>query len=524
MQIEADAQEIVTPQSGRDFGPGRQQQTERTRCGLAEAPDESPPAVARLGRRDALGEHGVHGDLDRIGTGAQAQAGEAPHQRRHRAVRRRELEGPIVQASQPGGTRQHVGGAGAPGVDGDRGASVHEPARGSAGRRVGGHGNVPRAEDAERRIATRHADEAHGRREVERPFDRQLDPLVHWETSAGDSTVWGMTVRDGDANRAAPLEPEESNAQMSLSPSAQAVLDQLALLPPPPDFATITPGQEVDYIQASRAATAVARDGEAVARVDDVTVASSGQRGRVYVPESAVDGRGLIVHFHGGGWLTGSIEMSDDACRFLANRSGCVVLSAGYRFAPEHPFPAAADDAYAAFAWATQHAADYGADGARIAVIGTSAGANLAAAICLRAADEQSRRPVMQVLVYPPLDATFQSRSYVDNATGYYLTADQMRWFWGKYAGDSPREHPYLSPVYASDLRGQPPALVITAEFDPLRDDGERYAAQLETAGVAVELRRVPGQIHSFMGLLATVPEARECWTLVADRLRSVLG
>ena len=311
---------------------------------------------------------------------------------------------------------------------------------------------------------------------------------------------------------------------MSLSPSAQAVLDQLALLPPPPDFATITPEQEIDYIQSSRAATAVPREGETVARVDDVTVASSGQRGRVYVPDSVVDGRGLIVHFHGGGWLTGSIEMSDDACRFLANRSGCVVLSAGYRFAPEHPFPAAADDAYAAFAWAAQHAADYGADGARLAVIGTSAGANLAAAICLRAADEGSRLPAMQVLVYPPLDATFQSPSYVDNATGYYLTADQMRWFWGKYAGDSSREHPYLSPVYASDLRDQPPALVITAEFDPLRDDGERYAAQLKAAGVTVELRRVAGQIHSFMGLIATVPEARECWTLVADRLRSVLG
>ena len=311
---------------------------------------------------------------------------------------------------------------------------------------------------------------------------------------------------------------------MSLSPSAQAVLDQLALLPPPPDFTTITPDQEIDYIQASRAATAVPRDGEAVARVADVAVSSSGCPARVYVPETAVDGRGLIVHFHGGGWLTGSIEMSDDACRFLANRSGCVVMSAGYRFAPEHPFPAAADDAYAAFGWAAQHAADYGADGTRVAVIGTSAGANLAAAICLRAVSEHARPPVMQVLVYPPLDATFESPSYVDNATGYYLTADQMRWFWSKYAGSAAREHPYLSPIYAPDVKGQPPALIITAEFDPLRDDGERYAAKLEAAGVAVELRRVAGQIHSFMGLIATVPEARECWTLVAARLRSALG
>jgi acetyl esterase len=312
---------------------------------------------------------------------------------------------------------------------------------------------------------------------------------------------------------------------MALSASARAVLDQLALLPAPPDFATITPAQEIEYIGASRAATSVPREGEAVARVHNFTVDASGCAARVYVPASAAPGQGLIVHFHGGGWLTGSIEMSDDACRFLANRSGCVVVSAAYRFAPEHPFPAAADDAYAAFEWAASHADDFGgADGTRIAVIGTSAGATLAAANCLRAADSGTRPPVLQVLVYPPLDATFQSQSYINNATGYYLTAEQMRWFWSKYAGQSSRTHPYLSPLFATDLRGQPPALIITAEFDPLRDDGERYATRLRDAGVTVDLRRVEGQIHSFMGLLATVPEARECWTLVASRARAALA
>lgn len=311
---------------------------------------------------------------------------------------------------------------------------------------------------------------------------------------------------------------------MVLSASARAVLDQLALLPAPPDFATITPTQEVDYIRASRAATAVPREGEAVARVENVTVDASGCAARVYVPESAAPGQGLIVHFHGGGWLTGSIEMSDDACRFLANRSGCIVVSAAYRFAPEYPFPAAADDAYAAFEWAARKAAEFGADGTRVAVVGTSAGATLAAATCLRATDLGAPAPVFQVLVYPPLDATLQSQSFIDNATGYYLTADQMRWFWSKYAGDSPRDNPYLSPLSAHDLRGQPPAFIITAEFDPLRDDGERYAARLRDADVAVELRRVEGQIHSFMGLIAAVPEARECWTLVGTRLRTVLA
>ena len=311
---------------------------------------------------------------------------------------------------------------------------------------------------------------------------------------------------------------------MALSTSAQAVLDQLALLPAPPDFATITPAQEVEYIQASRAATAVPREGEDVAQVHNVTVDASGCAARIYVPESAVPGAGIILHFHGGGWLTGSIEMSDDACRYLANRSGCVVMSAAYRFAPEHPFPAAVDDAYAAFEWAATHAGEYGANGTRVATIGTSAGATLAASTCLRAADGSGQQPVFQVLVYPPLDATFQSQSYVDNATGYYLTADQMRWFWAQYAGKASREDPLLSPVYAKDLRRQPPALIITAEFDPLRDDGERYATRLRDAGVRVELRRVEGQIHSFMGLIATVPEARECWTLVAERSRAALA
>ena len=440
--------------------------------------------------------------------GAEPQAGVATHQRRQRPVVGRELEWSIVQPGEGGSPSQHMGPAFAPHVDGEHAVTVREPGAGRTTRCVRGEDDGVPAEHPERGVATRHPEQAHRHREVERPFDRQLDPFMHWGTSAGDSTVWVH---------------ERKDVPMALSKSAQAVLDQLALLPAPPDFATITPTQEVEYIEASRAATAVPREGEAVARVHEVTVDASGCAARIYVPESAIAGSGMIVHFHGGGWLTGSIEMSDDACRFLANRSGCVVMSAAYRFAPEHPFPAAADDAYAAFEWAAAHADDFGADGTRVAVLGTSAGANLAAAICLRAADTHGQLPALQVLAYPPLDATFQSRSFVDNATGYYLTADQMRWFWSKYVGQSSPDHPYLSPLYAANLRGQPAALIITAEFDPLRDDGERYAERLRDAGVAVELRRVEGQIHSFMGLIATVPEARECWTLVAERVRSVL-
>ncbi|TML19891.1 MAG: alpha/beta hydrolase [Actinobacteria bacterium] len=512
MEVEADPEQIVSTQPSDDLGPRGCEQLEWPRRRFTVTTGEAPPALPCLIRGDALAEDGVHSGLDRVGTRAEPQTRESTHQRGQRPMFGRECERSVMQAGERVGPCQDMLGPVAPHVHHDAGAPMCEPGRSRAKGRVRGPADHVTTDDTKRGVSGRHPDQGHGLREVEGPFYSELDPLVHWETSAGDSTVLVPAGRGG-----------KRDEQMSLSTSAKAVLDQLAALPPPPDFATITPTQEVEYIRASRAATAVPRDGEAVAHVHDVTVDASGCSARVYVPGAAAPGRGIIVHFHGGGWLTGSIEMSDDACRFLANRSGCVVMSAAYRFAPEHPFPAAADDAYAAVEWAARHAADYGADGGRVATTGTSAGANLAAATCLRCADRQARLPVFQVLVYPPLDATFQSQSFTDNATGYYLTADQMRWFWAKYAGTSPRDDPYLSPLYAPDLRGQPPALIITAEFDPLRDDGERYASQLREAGVAVELHRVEGQIHSFMGLIATVPEAREYWTLVAARLRAAL-
>ena len=509
VEVQTDTQQVITAKSGHDLGSRRRSQRKGTRSSLAVAASEARPALTGFVGGDALPEHGVHRDLDRVGAGSEPQAGEAAHESGEALVVGRELEWAIGQAGQRDGPGQHVGGAFTPDIDHQHPALARETGARRATRGVGGKRDGVPAEHPKRGIARRHPDQAHRHCQVERSIDRELDPFVHWETSVGDSTVWVYNRKD---------------VPMALSTSAQAVLDQLALLPAPPDFATITPAQEAEYIQASRAATAGAREGEDVAQVHNVTVDASGCAARIYVPESAVRDAGIIVHFHGGGWLTGSIEMSDDACRYLANRAGCVVMSAAYRFAPEHPFPAAADDAYAAFQWAAAHAGDYGADGTRVATIGTSAGATLAASTCLRAADGTGQQPVFQVLVYPPLDATFQSQSYIDNATGYYLTADQMRWFWAQYAGQASREDPLLSPVYANDLRRQPPALIITAEFDPLRDDGERYATQLREAGVPVELRRVEGQIHSFMGLIATVPEARECWTLVAERLRAALA
>ena len=222
---------------------------------------------------------------------------------------------------------------------------------------------------------------------------------------------------------------------MALSTSAQAVLDQLALLPAPPDFATITPEQEVEYIQASRAATSVPREGEDVAQVHNVTVDASGCAARIYVPDSAVRDAGIIVHFHGGGWLTGSIEMSDDACRFLANRSGRVVFR-GYRFAPEHPSPPP-PTTRTRFQWARP--AGPSADGTRVATIGTSAGATP------RHRPAYSRRGSgtagLPVFVYPPLARHF-NRSRTRTGLLYLRRSD--RWFWSPYAVQASREDPLL--------------------------------------------------------------------------------
>jgi acetyl esterase len=222
---------------------------------------------------------------------------------------------------------------------------------------------------------------------------------------------------------------------------------------------------------------------------------------RVYTPNGTAPFP-LLVYFHGGGWVLGGIDTHDGTCRSLANGAGCVVVSVDYRLAPEHRYPAAAEDCCAATQWAAAHAAELGADARRVAVGGDSAGGNLAAVVALMARDRGGPALVLQLLIYPATDARFDTASYRDNADGYLLTAADMRWFWDHYLGDSGRgAEPYASPLRAADLSGLPPALVITAEFDPLRDEGEAYAKRLEDAGVASRLSRYDGMIHGFFGM-----------------------
>ena len=221
---------------------------------------------------------------------------------------------------------------------------------------------------------------------------------------------------------------------------------------------------------------------------------------RIYTPEG-IGPFALLVFFHGGGFVVGSLDSADQICRTLCWGAGCVVVSVDYRLAPEHKFPAAPDDCLAATRWAAEHATEFNADPTRLIVAGDSAGGNLATVTALRIRDEGGPALSGQLLLYPVADYhTPPTPSYLANADGYLLTRDTMIWFWEHYLNSaSEASDPHASPLRAPDLRSMPPALVITAELDPLRDEGERYAERLQLAGVPTVLSRYDGMIHGFL-------------------------
>jgi acetyl esterase len=231
-----------------------------------------------------------------------------------------------------------------------------------------------------------------------------------------------------------------------------------------------------------------------------------------------------LVYFHGGGWVQGSVATHDAGCRLLAHLSGVRVLSVDYRLAPEHPYPAAVDDAVAAYAWAAQNAAALGSDPDRLAVGGDSAGGNLAAVVALAARDDEALPDAaFQLLLYPVTDLGAKSASYRTFATGYVLTESGMDWFAGKYLPDPARRtEPHASPLRAPDLSGLPPAYVASCLPDVLRDEGEAYAARLRAAGVAVATQR-HDQLHGFFNMTAARSSATAL-AQVAGALRQGLA
>jgi acetyl esterase len=245
---------------------------------------------------------------------------------------------------------------------------------------------------------------------------------------------------------------------------------------------------------------------------------------RVYRPSAAAP-LPALVFFHGGGFVIGDLETHDRPCRALANASGCAVVAVDYRRAPEHAFPAAPEDAYAATRHVFEHAAALGLDPARLAVGGDSAGGTLATVVTLMARDRGGPSLGFQLLVYPSTDWDDRSPSMEDYCADHFLTREAMAWFREQYlARPDDARHPWASPMRAGDLRGLPPALVITAECDPLRDQGEAYARALGAAGVAVDLKRYDGMIHPFFSLAGIVDAGREAIEHAARVLRLAIG
>jgi acetyl esterase len=306
---------------------------------------------------------------------------------------------------------------------------------------------------------------------------------------------------------------------MPLDPQAKHVLDATAALNLPPTE-TMTPEEAR---AAMRARTAGLGPVQAVARVDEHRVPVRG--GEITVRTYRPDGpapRPALVFFHGGGFVIGDLATHDGIARALANASGSVVASVDYRLAPEHRYPVAAEDAFAATAWVAREAERLGVDPARLAVGGDSAGGNLATVVALMARERGGPALRFQLLVYPVTRHGFETPSYEEFAEGYLLTREAMRWFWNHYLGDRPAagRDPYASPLLCPDLAGLPPALVMTAEYDPLRDEGEAYGERLRAAGVPVTVSRYPGMIHGFFRMTNHMDQARAALAQAATALR----
>ena len=267
----------------------------------------------------------------------------------------------------------------------------------------------------------------------------------------------------------------------------------------------------------------LAGDAEAVSRIENRKIA--GRSGeipvRIYFPKGDGPFPG-VVFLHGGGWVICDLDTHDNICRAISKRAGAVVVSVDYRLAPEHEFPAALEDSFDATCWVADNAAALEIDSRRLVVAGDSAGANMATVIAAQARDAKRPAIALQVLVYPVTDLTgFDTASHREFAEDHFLTRAVMEWFVGAYvprAAD--RTRPDASPRFNADVSGLPPALVITAECDPLRDEGEAYAKRMQEHGVPVTLTRYDGMIHPFLNFLAVTPSAHAALDQIADAIR----
>src|SRR5262245_57134263 len=320
-----------------------------------------------------------------------------------------------------------------------------------------------------------------------------MDPPLEPRDAAGINRAQTI-ARCGDKSGRRP--------QMALDHQVRIYADQLASAGAPPRH-TLSPNVVRQAEAAELRLEQVQTIPEPVGRVENKALASSATQIpiRVYTPH----GFGpfpIVVYFHGGGWVLCNLNTHDPICRSVANGAGCVVVAVDYRLAPEHRFPAAPEDCYAATCWVADHLEDLNGDTAHLAVAGDSAGGNLAAVVAQMARDQGGPAVSFQCLVYTITDLRMTSASYEENATAPFLTRDDMIWFRSHYLRDAQDiTNPLASPLLAEDLHGLPPAIIVTAEYDPLRDEGERYGALLQAAGGEAIVRRQDGLPHGFLGL-----------------------
>ena len=315
---------------------------------------------------------------------------------------------------------------------------------------------------------------------------------------------------------------------MTLDPQARTYLDKLESLKLP-GFHTMPPDEARRLFRAMRG---LAGKPDPVGAVEDRITPGSIPL-RVYRPLGPSLPLGsppgppspCLVYFHGGGWVLGDIETVDNLCRRLANASGCVVVSVDYRLAPETRFPGPLDDCFEAVAFVREESESFRIDPRKVAVGGDSAGGNLAAAVALKARDLGGPAIAFQLLLYPITDFKFDTPSYLENAEGYGLSRDMMTWYWDQYLGRSEDgASPLASPLRAVDLAGLPPALVVTAGFDVLRDEGIAYANRLAEAGVAVDRKHYPGMIHGFLQMADSFDQGKLAIIEAGEAFRSALG
>ncbi len=314
---------------------------------------------------------------------------------------------------------------------------------------------------------------------------------------------------------------------MPLDPQAEQLLQQISELGLSP-LPSLAPAQAREQVAKLRGKPLRVQP---VDRVENFTIPGlSGEIPiRTYAPSCAPESSTplpVLVYFHGGGWVLGDLDAADPTCRFLANRAGCAVVSVDYRLAPEHKFPAAVEDAFAAVEWVAQNAEKIGGDRNRVGAGGDSAGGNLAAAVALMARDKHFPALTCQLLIYPVTCYRFDTASYREFGTGNFgLSTEEMIWFWHHYlASEADGQNYYASPLLANNLSGLPKACIVTAECDVLRDEAEAYAARLREAGVSVKLKRYDGLIHSFVGLASVLDRGKEALGEIADELRRMFS